>query len=313
MTLIDSISPTAAAAATIEWYDRIKNIFTDFKPETMSLTINFSRGVSQIGSKITVPDGLRKKRRKIKIPVINGYNIVQMLDGGFQEQTRLWKLSDGYFVLNARDLPKSEHYLLTMEGNVEKKVLESFVFIKQAANRDNDDQDDKYWLDASLKQPGTLEKIYDDLAIDDINVGVEVNIEKMFGLTLPKEMEEKASAIHNLLEASSSNFDRNKLFKAALAYKKQARVSPTFDPGNFAKIIQKLTARDVIEQYINIERPYNIDNIEQPVKYVNIVPQSIKVQALTRLTLEQPIAAGYLVFNREKYLNKLRSEFQKLI
>lgn len=313
MAPIEGIPSAAAANAVTEWYDRVKELFTDFEPETRNMTINFSRGVSQISFKITVPNGLRKKKRKIKIPAIAGYKIIQMMNEGFREQTQLWKLSDGYFVLNAHELPASEHYLVIMEGNVDSRLLKNFVYIKPAANRDNDDKNDKYWLDASLRQPNTLEKIYADLEIDDINVGVEVNIDKMFGLTLPKEVKEKALAMRKLIEVSSSNFDRNELIRAALMYRKQERISPAFNPGNFAKVIQKVTAKDVISQYINIERPYDIGNIEQPEKYVNIVPQSIKVQAITRLTLETPIATGYLVFSRENYLEKLRSEFQKLI
>lgn len=313
MTPVDGISSTAAANAVTVWYDRVKELFTDFKPETRNMTINFSRGVSQISFKITVPNGLRKKQRKIKIPAIASHKITRMMDEGFQEQTRLWKLSDGYFILNAHELPTSEHYLVVMEGSVDSQILKNFVYIKPAANRDNDDKNDKYWLDASLRQPNILEKIYADLEIDDINVGVEVNIDKMFGLTLPKEVKDKALALHNLLEASASNFDRNELIRAALKYRRQEKISPTFNPGNFAKVIQKVTAKDIISQYINIEHPYDVSDIEQPEKYVNIVPQSIRVQAITRLTLETPIATGYLVFNREKYLEKLRLEFKKLI
>ena len=313
MAPVEGMPTTAVANAVTEWYDRIKKLFTDFEPETRNMTINFSRGVSQIRFKITVPNGLRKKKRKIKIPAITSYKIVQMMDEGFQVQTQLWKLSDGYFVLNAHELPASEHYQVIMEGNVDSRLLKNLVYIKPAANRDNDVKDDKYWLDASLRQPGMLEKIYADLEIDDINVGVEVNIDKMFGLTLPKEVKEKALAMHKLLEVSSSNFDRNDLIRAALIYKKQERISPALDPGNFAKVIQKVTAKDVISQYINIEHPYDIGNIEQPEKYLSIIPQSIKVQVITRLTLKTPIATGYLVFSREEYLKKLRAEFKKLI
>ena len=65
----------SAAAAIIGWYDRIKELFTDFKPETRSMTVNFSRGVSQIGFQVTVPEGWRKNKRKVKIPAIRGYRI----------------------------------------------------------------------------------------------------------------------------------------------------------------------------------------------------------------------------------------------
>ena len=308
-----SIPVANVAAAVIGWYDKIKEVFTDFKPETRTMSINFSRGVSQVGFQVTVPDGLRKNKRKIKIPAIEGYQILRMVDEGFREQKQLWKVSDGYFVLDAKALPASERYLVEMEGTVDKRILKDFVYIKPAANRDNDDKNDKYWLEASIKKPSTLEKIYTDLEIDDINVGVVINIDKMFGLTVPKEIQEKAVAVNNLLKTSASRFDRNLLLRAAVEYRRQETVSPSFDPQNFFRVIQKVTAQDLIRQHVNVDRPYDIGNIERPEKYVNIVPQSINVQAVTRLTLQTPIANGYLVFMREKYMEKLRAEFKKLV
>ena len=297
----------------IGWYDRIKEQFTDFKPETRTMSVNFSRGVSQIGFQVTVPAGLRKNKRKIKIPAMEGYQILRMVDEGFREQKQLWKLSEGYFVLDAKSLPTSERYLIEMEGTVDEHVLKDFVYIKPAANRDNDDKNDRYWLEASIKKPNTLEKIYTDLEIDDINVGVVINIDKMFGLTVPQEVQEKTIAVNKLLKASGSQFDRNLLYRAATEYRRQERILPSYDPQNFFRIIQRVTAQDLIRQHVNVERPYDIGNIDRPEKYVNIIPQSINVQAITRLTLQTPIANGYLVFMREKYMEKLRAEFKKLV
>jgi len=63
---------------------------------------------------------------------------------------------------------------------------------------------------------------------------------------------------------------------------------------------------------MRVEKPYDVGNITQPVKYTGIVPQNIEIQAVTRLTLKEPIARGYLIFEREKYLKRLRSEFEKM-
>lgn len=307
-----TVSVPSAAAAVTAWYKDIKELFTDFRPETRTITINFSRQTSQIGFQIVVPEGWRKNQRKIKIPILPGYHIMRMIDEGFCEQKHVWKTHDGNFILNANELPSSERYFIEMEGHVDKSILERFVYIKPAANRDNDDKNDKYWLESSIKQPDALETVYRDLEIEEVNFGVMIDIDKMFGLTIPNEVKEKTEAVQKLLSTSSTNFDRNQLIKAALEYKRQERVSPSFDPGNFFRLIQRVTAQDLIRQHISIDRPYDVGNIDQPKKYVGIVPQNIKVQAVTRLTLRDPIASGYLVFKREEYMNKLRSEFKKL-
>jgi len=99
------LEPTvsAAAAATsafVGWYDKVKELFTDFRPETRTMSINFSRRTSQIGFQITVPEGWRKHSRKIKIPALSGYNILRMTDEGFNEQKHLWGLIDENYVLS---------------------------------------------------------------------------------------------------------------------------------------------------------------------------------------------------------------------
>lgn len=301
----------SASAAIIGWYDIMKEFLSDFKPETRTLSINFSRKTSQIGFQIIVPDGWRKKSRKIKIPITPGYKLLRMTDEGFTEQKYLWKQDGDYLILDAKDLPSSERYLVEMEGRVNEKSLRELVYIKPAANRDNDDKNDKYWLEASIKKPASLEKVYTDLEIDEINFSVMIDIDKMFGLTIPNEIMNKLDAKQKLLE-SSKNFERSKVLKAALEYKRQERISPSFEPENFYKLIQKVTAEDLIREHINIDNSYDVGSIDQPKKYVGIVPQNINVQAITRLTLRNPIASGYLEFARELYIEKLRAEFDKL-
>ena len=270
-----SITPVAAAAIT-GWYDKVKELFTDFRPETRTMTINFSRKTSQIGFQITVPEGWRKNARKVKIPALDGYNLLRMTDEGFREQKNLWKNENGNYVLKAKDLPPSERYLVEMEGSIDEKSLKQLVYIKPAANRDNDEKDDKYWLESSIKQPGSLENIYEDLEIDEVNFGVMIDIDKMFGLTIPKEIKDKIDAQQQLLKVSSSHFERTQLLKAALAYKRQEKNSPSYDPGNFFRIIQRVTARDLIRNHISVEQPYDVGSIDQPAKYVGIVPQNEK-------------------------------------
>ena len=305
-------SAISGAAAVTGWYDKVKELFTDFKPETRSMSINFSHKTSQIGFKITVPDGWRKSSRKIIIPAYNNYKILRMTDESFIEQKYLWERINGNYVLKADKVPNSENFLIEMEGNVDENVLKNFVYIKPAINRDNDDQNDKYWLESSIKKPGFLETIYSDLEIDEVNFGVNIDIDKMFGLTIPKEVKEKSNALQHLLKVSSRDFDRNKLINAAVYYKRQEKLYPSFNPGDFFRIIQKFTAKNIIRDYIKIDQSYNVGDVEQPEKYNGVIPQNLKVHAITRLTLRDPIARGYLIFNRESYMKKLRDEFKNL-
>ena len=144
-------SPIDAASAVIEWYDRIKKIFEDFRPETRSMAINHTRRTSEMSFKVTVPDGWRKRHRKIVLPAYAGFSIVRMMDESFNEHKHLWKHIGDEFVLDANKLPSANAYLVTMEGRVNESALGQFVYIKPAANRTMDETSDKYWLESGLR------------------------------------------------------------------------------------------------------------------------------------------------------------------
>jgi len=294
--------------AFVGWYDRIKKNFEPFRPETRSMMINFSRKSSTIGLQIKVPDGFRKNHSKIKIPAYAGFTILKMVDEVFHEHKYLWQLIDGFYELDAKNLPSSERYLIELEGGIDESALKKLVHIKPAANRDNDEEHDKYWLESSIRQPDVLDKLWDDLEIDEVDIGVYVDIDKMFGLTIPQEMKDKAESIRDLL-TFARHLDRNALIRGAIDYKRQEERLPSFNPNDFYSIVNKLTARNFILQHLEVDRPYNIGTIDQPDKFVGLVPQNIKVQTLTTLTLREPTALGYLKFKRKLYMDKLKNEF----
>lgn len=303
-------SGVAAASAVIDLYDKMKKHFADFKQETRSVTINFTQHTSEMSFKVTVPDGWRKRHRKIVLPAYDGFSVVKMMDDSFNEYKHLWRRTGDEFVLDANKLPSAETYLVTMAGRVSKSALEQFVYIKPAANRTMDEASDKYWLESGLRNLRSLESIYDDLEVDDVNFNVSVSIDKMFGLTIPIEIREQAAAIEDLRRAALHT-DRQAWFRAMQAYKARSRILPDHDPSSFARLIGALTSKETIEEYVTIDRPYGLGEIRSPEKYHGIVPQSVTISAVTSLTLRNPAATGYLSFNKKSYIEKLRSEFAR--
>lgn len=301
-------NPVDAASAVIEWYDKIKKVFEDFRPETRSMTINFTRRTSEMSFKVTVPDGWRKRHRKIVLPAYPGFGIVRMMDESFNERKHLWKRIGDEFVLDANKLPSANTYLVTMEGRVGESALSQFVYIKPAANRTRDETSDKYWLESGLRNLRVLESMYDDLEVDDVNFNVSVSIDKMFGLTIPPEIKELARATRRLRHAALHT-DRQEWFHAMQRYKAQHQTLPDYNPESFTRLIDTLTSKDTIAEYISVDRPYGLGEIRPPESYHGIVPQSVTISAITSLTLRNPTAVGYLSFNKKSYTEKLRSEF----
>ncbi len=185
------------------------------------------------------------------------------------------------------------------------------VYVKPTTNQDNDEKNDRYWLESSLKNPDLLQRTYADLEISEVSSGVVVDIDKMFGLAIPPQIQATANAVKRVLDASSA-FDRNEIMRAALAYKKAAGVAPVIAINDFNAIVDKVTGKETVLRHMQVDPQYDIGRVDQPVKYSGIIPQELSVQTLTRLSLNKPRASGYLTFRRQEYVDMLASEFEKL-
>ena len=298
-------------SSIIGWYEKVHEQLSDFKPEARSMEVNFAQRLTLMHVQIVVPDGMRKSLTKVKIPAYPGYRITGMIDEAFVEHNHLWRHDGDNYVLKASDLPASSRYRVTMEGSIDERVLKELVYVKPATNQDNDEKNDKYWLESSLKNPELLQRTYADLEISEVSSGVVVDIDKMFGLAIPPEIEATANAVKRLLAASSA-FDRNEIMRAAQRYKKAARAAPVVAIDDFNAIVDKVTGRETILKHMQVDPRYDIGRVDQPVKYSGIIPQELGIQALTRLSQNKPRASGYLTFKRQEYIDMLASEFGKL-
>ena len=305
------MSFSTSPSDVLGWFEKIKEYFKDFRPETRSMTINFSCQTSIIGLAIIVEEGFRKSHNKIKIPAYPGFKITKMQDASFHQIQSLWNHVEGEWILDTRDLPPSDGYFIELEGAIEEKNLKDLVHIKPSINRDSNDEVDKYWLDASLKNPKKLEQIWTELQIDEINVTVKIDINKLFALRLPQEIKDKTDAIQKYLRAGQLG-DRGLIYRAMHDYKRQERKNP-FHPNDFLRVITNLTARNTLSEYISIDERYDIGEIDHFTTYKGIIPQEIKVHALTNLTLQNPQALGYLTLQRKLYLGKIQEEFDKIL
>lgn len=298
-----------AANAIIDICVRLKEFFSDFRPETQSVAINFADHACEISFKINIPEGWRKKQRKIVVPAHEGFSITKMFDTAFNQHRHEWKRLGSEYVLDANKLPSSETYLVTMEGQVSKDALNQLVYIKPAANPVADEAVDNYWLESGLRSLGMLESIYTDLEIADVNIGVDVSIGKIFGLTIPPEIKAQAEAIGRVIRAASHT-DRQEWYHSIRNYRAQNRILPDYDASSFTRLVNWLTSKEVIEKYVSVDRPYGLGTVQRPEHYHGVVPQSIRISATTELTLRNPTAKGYLKFNRNAYVEKVRSEFK---
>ena len=302
-----SISPSDALA----WFEKAKSYFTDFKPVPKSMMINYGDKTSSIGLALKIDEGFRKNHNKIKMPAYQGFEIKKMQDASFNQIRSLWKFVDNQWILDAKDLPPSDGYFIELEGRIDEKSLKDMVHIKPSVNRDSNDEADRYWLDASLKNPKKLEEIWAELEINAVDVGVKIDMNKMFGLKIPQQLKDKTDSIQRFLKAGMLG-DRNKVYASMNDLKRQEQKT-AFNPDDFFKIIQNLTARETLLDYVSVDTSYTIGNIDNSTKYEKLVPLDVKVQTLTTLTLKNPQSLGYLTLKRKPYLDKIEKEFNKIL
>ena len=293
------------------WFSKIKEYFRDFRPEARNMTINYSRKTSTISLALKIDEGFRKNHNKIKIPSYDGFKISSMKDATFHELKSIWRLENNEWILDAKLLPPSDGYFIEMEGDIDEKGIRDLVHIKPALNRDSNVDDDRFWLDSSLKNPKLLETIWTELQINEVDVGVLIDVNKLFGLRLPQDIKEKADTMRNFV-AAGKNLDRQAMFHIAQELRDQERKS-RFNPNDFIQVMHNLTARTTLIDYLSVEKKYEIGQIDQPTKYQGIVPQDVKVQTITTLTLKEPQSLGYLTFQRKRYLDKIKEEFDDLL
>ena len=223
-----------AANALIYVCIRLKERFSDFRPETQSVAINFADRTCEISFKVSIPGGWRKRQRRIAVPAHEGFAITKMFDTAFNQHRHEWRRAGTEYVLDAKKLPSSETYLVTMEGQVDRDALRQLVYIKPATNRVSGENYDRYWLESWIRNPGMLESIYTDLEIDDVNFAVGVIIGKMFIPTVPPEISAQAKTVGSAFRAAS-DMDELGWINAMRSYGAQSRTHPDYDEASFTR------------------------------------------------------------------------------
>ena len=109
-----------AASALVDICAHLKKFFTDFRPETQSVTINFAMRTCEISFKVDIPAGWRKRQRKMVVPAHGGFSITKMFDSVFNQYRHEWMRAGTDYILDASKLPFPATCLVTMEGMISK-------------------------------------------------------------------------------------------------------------------------------------------------------------------------------------------------
>jgi len=296
------------AGTLFRWFEKAKKYFEPFKPELKNQIINYRSKKSEINLLINVPDSVRRKLAKIEVPAYQNFRITEMIDGvSFNQLGNLWFLEGGKWKLDASKLPASEVYLVRLEGQVSESALQGLVRIQPSSNRDQTEEEDKYWLNSMLKNAELLKRIWQELRVEDVNVGVKVSIEKCFSIAIPAQLVKRLTEIKKWIEVGRGK-DREEVMRQ---WSRLRRLSyEGASEKDAVDAIDSLTTGEMFTKYISVDQPYRIGEVRRSSIFKGIFPESMLVDAFTILNLRNPTAIGYLVFKKKKYSDEIRKTFE---
>lgn len=296
------------------WTNKVMNYFKPYKPEIKAMTINYRSLSASIEILLLVPDDMKRKFKNIEIPAYQGFVISDMRDACFNKIGNLWFKEDGKWKLNASGLPSSETYFLSLKGVIPKDALSKIVFVQPAANRDQTEDIDRYWLSSMIKNVGLLEKVWNILEVDDVTAKVNIGIERCFSMCLPKELKEQIDnqirATKRFIQAGHSR-NRDELSRAwSELHRAEGRVR--FTPNDIFFMINRLTDNNTFSTFIYLDEPYSIGEIRREEIVRGAFPEKMYTEAVTSLNLKKPTASGYLSFKKKDYIDTVKKEFERL-
>lgn len=170
------------------WFSKVTQCLKPFRPETRNMRINFKDSSSEIEVVIHITDSIRKNMHFIEIPQYENFQITKMMDSSFNTLRGTWFSDNNCWKTNPDDLTVGERYFIVMKGRIPESFLKKYIRIQPASNRDQTAELDRYWLNSMLNNVEDLEKIYQSLDIEEVNFGVNIAIDKVFAMKIPKDL-----------------------------------------------------------------------------------------------------------------------------
>lgn len=293
--------------SNLEWISKVVNHLGPYQPIKKRMKINHTDKTNEIALVLNVPNTLKRKLYKIKLPYgRDTFIISDMLTEDFTPLNPIeyWKFTpDGYWILDPKKLPNCDKFLLTLKGRISPEALQKIIYVDESTNKDRDEDSDRYWVKCMIRDIELVENIWELLEIDDVNVAIKVGINKCFSTAIPPSYSRKIKATQRYFTAGFGK-DREQLYRAWAEFRRSQQ-----DPGctmdEFVKIIGNLTTGELFEKYIHINDPFNIKNIIRD-NSNNILPSYMSVQAITNLNLEKYAADGELIFEKKKYIDDIK-------
>jgi hypothetical protein len=308
---MNNISNAKASIDFIEkvagFLDKLKN----YKPDVKSLRVNYLNKTTEMKLLLNIPQGLKRKIRGLEIPAYQGYDITEVFDAYTLNKLEIeWKHKGQNWVTDAKSLKASDKYFVIMRGAVSTEALAELVRLYCPEDPKRTKEVDLYWIDSAIKDMAILEKIYDELTVDEVSTCVRVGLERQFSSSIPKEVKQWMRAktqVDDYLASKDRQASFRSFYKFRLAKKKMGGITAS----DIYNLGQRLLQPDEFMYYISADSPFRIGGLV-PCDVKGLYPEKIGVTILTDLNNKRPVAQGDLIYKKLEFSSKLNEEIRSL-
>lgn len=306
-----ALSNAQTAATLVKQLGEIAECFRPYKPEVRRFRIDYLDKGSEIKYLLSIPSGAQRMlHRKVELPATTGFQIYEVLDLDTSDMLAIsFDNVEKKWVCDLGKFPSSERFMVTVKGRVSPDFLDRIVSVKAAANPSKEGELDKYWIHSALKDVSILEKIWDELDVDRVNVDVRIGVERIFASAIPGEIKSRLQAQKELLDAIGRG-ERN-LERFQREYRRWYTITKV-SPSDLLDLMMGLVSGEFFGGFVAISDPFVLGAIEPIKQLTAIVPERVKVTVQSDLNFRAPAAKGDLTFERKRYVDVVSEKIDKL-
>lgn len=318
-----SKSALGLAENTYSFIDKIWQKINIGEPIVTTVTYIYPKSQMKTTRTYRVPSGRRALLgTKIALPVGNNFRIDSIfdIDTGMDYASASVQREEGKVVLDPTKFPSScERLMVSTINDVPREFLRALVDVRvsEVASREEKDKE-KHWIVAAIKDEGLLKPFYKHATLEDVDVGVGINVDRHYSTVLKDEN----NPLIRLMRANQNIFagiDRNQRSLEMVGRTQRRRIlekeSKKTKEDIYAELA-RLCLPEVFKNYVTTDNPnlLYVDSrrSENLMSFGNIIipiPSRMSVTIYTTLKLEEPAQKGNLVFHRVDFC----SDVEKII
>lgn len=289
----------------------LKDYFSSYSPDMKKMSYNYSDRSGTMKFKITVPNNHSRLSGKVKIPRREGYQVQEILAGGFDPIKIPIQTTEDTLIIDPSDLPSEQEYMVKMKkSHISDEKLRDVVGVEPSTEPKSKKGIEEYWLDAYIKDPAMVSEMYDVFEVRNIDFDIQVGVQRCFSQSIPQDLVKGFERTRDLIKASNEDdiYEVKKIHKL----RKGSQDYNDIDKNAIAQFIESLASAESLRDFISVEGPYQRKDIATQ-SYELVFPERIQVGVATKLDLDQQAADGTLKFHKEDYTEYIEDETEEFV